>query len=392
MRNKAKEMWTKWRHYSFPSDALLSCIPQIRSHNIRLLKLTSLLAVILLIAFSFFPIFIDKNLLDFFMFLGVVAIQVGIFICANHQHKKPEQAKNDIFFVYCILFFSMLFFGIFVAVQTAYTVPAINFYVMLVLTQMLFIFDPIRTLLLNLVVLGLLFAFCLRFTPAYFLRVYLVNGTIAAAVGLTFSWYASYFMIREILTAKKLEEERSKFKEQSIKDELTGLSNRRDFLNAVTFYTSVCQHVHQSVCVIMMDVDHFKNYNDFYGHAQGDLVLKSIGDVLKKLVQEKMVFAARVGGEEFIILWTENRLNEAEYFALKLKEMINDLQIPHAKSDAALHVTASYGLYFLRGGSMETVDELYEKAEQALYEAKKRGRNCIVLVDSDNQSEFELLE
>jgi diguanylate cyclase (GGDEF)-like protein len=224
------------------------------------------------------------------------------------------------------------------------------------------------------------------------LKMILVNGIIAAIVGTTFSWYASYIMIREMLTAKKLEDERSKFKEQSIKDELTGLSNRRDFLNSANFYTSVCQHVHQTIGVIMMDVDHFKNYNDVYGHAQGDLVLKAIGDVLKNLVQEEKVFAARVGGEEFIILWTENRLSEAEGLALKLKKTINALNIPHSKSDAALHVTASYGLYFLRGGSMDTVDEFYEKADAALYEAKKQGRNRIILVDSYEPSVFRLVE
>jgi diguanylate cyclase (GGDEF)-like protein len=142
----------------------------------------------------------------------------------------------------------------------------------------------------------------------------------------------------------------------------------------------------------MMDVDHFKKYNDFYGHAQGDLVLKMIGDVLKQLVQNGLVFAARVGGEEFIILWTENRLNEAEQFALSLKQMINDLQIPHEKSDAASHVTASYGLYFLRGGSMDTVDELYQKADRAMYEAKRRGRNRIIILDSDEQPVFRLVE
>jgi diguanylate cyclase (GGDEF)-like protein len=211
---------------------------------------------------------------------------------------------------------------------------------------------------------------------------------IAGVLSMIFNWYTSYYMIREMLTAKKLEEERNRFKEQSIKDELTGLSNRRDFMNSVNFYISVCRHVSQTVCIIMMDVDHFKKYNDFYGHAHGDLLLKFIGKVLKRLVQEESVFAARVGGEEFIIMWTENRLSEAEHFALKLKQMINDLRIPHAKSDVAHHVTASYGLYVLRGGSMDTVDELYERADRALYEAKNHGRNRIVLLDSDEPFVF----
>ncbi len=387
-----KTLWKNWRYYSFAPDALRSCFPQIQSHNIGILRITSLLAVALLVGFIFFPVFIEKNLWKSLAFIVVVIIQASIFFYATYQRKNPNTAKDRNFTVYCVLFFSLLSFGVYIAVLSAYTIPAVNFYIFLVFSQILFIFDPIWNLFLNITVLGLLCFFSLHFDQLGTLEVTLVNGVAAGVVGMTFSWYASYIVIREMLTAKKLEEERSRFKEQSIKDELTGLSNRRDFLNSVTLYTSVCQHVHQTICVIMMDVDHFKDYNDFYGHAQGDLVLKMIGNILKKLVQEELVFAARVGGEEFIILWIENRLTEAERLALKLKQMINDLRIPHVKSNTTSYITASYGLYILRGGSMDSADELYQKADQALYEAKNRGRNQIILLDSGEPSVFQSVE
>jgi diguanylate cyclase (GGDEF)-like protein len=132
----------------------------------------------------------------------------------------------------------------------------------------------------------------------------------------------------------------------------------------------------------MMDVDFFKNYNDFYGHPKGDIVLQSIGKVLKELAEEDRVYVARVGGEEFIVLWTENRMIEAERFVLKLRQKIIDLQIPHEKSHAAPYVTASFGLYFMRGGSLDSADELYNFVDIALYKAKESGRNCIMLLDS----------
>jgi diguanylate cyclase (GGDEF)-like protein len=136
----------------------------------------------------------------------------------------------------------------------------------------------------------------------------------------------------------------------------------------------------------MMDVDFFKCYNDHYGHSKGDFVLRSIGMALQSLIDEERVFAARVGGEEFIVLWTENRISEAERVALKLRQKIIDLRIPHEKSSVAPYVTASLGMYILRGGSSDSVEDFYNNADAALYEAKNRGRNRIMLMDSADKT------
>ncbi|MDR2740781.1 MAG: GGDEF domain-containing protein, partial [Treponema sp.] len=112
----------------------------------------------------------------------------------------------------------------------------------------------------------------------------------------------------------------------------------------------------------------------------------SIGQVLQSLITEERIFAARVGGEEFIVLWTENRISEAERVALKLRQKIIDLRIPHEKSAVAPYVTASLGMYILRGGSADSIDDLYNNADAALYEAKSRGRNCIMLRDSADKT------
>jgi len=133
----------------------------------------------------------------------------------------------------------------------------------------------------------------------------------------------------------------------------------------------------------MLDVDFFKKYNDYYGHPAGDAVLRMMGEVLRQVSGEERLFAARVGGEEFLVIWTENRVSEAERVALKLRERIHERAIPHAASQAAPIVTASMGLYILRGGTESTAKELYERVDSALYAAKKAGRDCIVMLDSD---------
>jgi diguanylate cyclase (GGDEF)-like protein len=214
----------------------------------------------------------------------------------------------------------------------------------------------------------------------------IVNITSGCVIAIILNYLTSYFYIKNLVFAHSLEEERNLYLAESVHDKLTGLNNRRSFDLSVDFFTSVCRHVHQTVCVVMMDVDFFKKYNDYYGHQAGDAVLQAVGTVLNRLVEEDRVFAARVGGEEFIVLWSENRLIEAERVVLKLRKMIHDLKIPHEMSTVAPIVTASFGLYIMRGGAEDSADELYKAADEALYHAKEWGRDCIVLHDSADRT------
>jgi diguanylate cyclase (GGDEF)-like protein len=248
--------------------------------------------------------------------------------------------------------------------------------------QILFVISFLWSLILNLVTVIVFSVLSILLEP-FDIWIFNVAGIIIAGLsGMIITRYMYYMVIKGMIATRRLEFERNRFREESIKDELTGLSNRRDYLHAVNFYISVCRHVHQTICAIMMDVDFFKLYNDHYGHPMGDMVLKAIGKELQALIEEERVFAARVGGEEFIVLWTENRITEAERVALKLRQKILDLQITHEKSPVAPYVTASLGLYILRGGSTDSVADFYNNADAALYEAKRQGRNCIMLRDS----------
>ncbi|MDR2864415.1 MAG: GGDEF domain-containing protein [Spirochaetaceae bacterium] len=270
------------------------------------------------------------------------------------------------------------------------SVYAIRFLLFFLSLEVIFIQGFIFNLCCNIAVIGI-FAFSyLMMEPIFGIQVQrdqrfdIVNVTVACIIAMTLNWYICYVFIKGLVTSHSLEEERNRYHKESIHDQLTGLNNRRSFEQSVDFFTSVCRHVHQTVCIVMMDVDFFKKYNDCYGHQKGDEVLKAVGSVLKRLAEENRVFAARVGGEEFIVLWTENRIVEAQRVALKLRQMIIDLKIPHADSSVAPYVTASFGLYIMRGGSRDSSQELYQAADSALYKAKEAGRNCIVLHDSAN--------
>lgn len=371
-----------FKKYAFTRDAIKSCREDVLQHNGRSLLLISFIAFIFVGICSPIPLLSEGRIDTFVVYICTAAVELLVFIFVSHTSQSGRFSRVSVTAGFLIFYICIMSFGMYIDVIQWPEQRSAILLIFLICCQFLFVFNPFMFLGIDVATLAVYTLLVVTHKPAALWPYDVINAWIASLVGMLFACYMSHVIIREILTTRRLEVERNSFREESIRDELTGLSNRRDYLHGVNFYVNVCRHVHQTVCVIMMDVDFFKNYNDFYGHQKGDMVLQSIGRVLRQLMSEEHVYAARVGGEEFIILWTENRIAEAERVAMKLRQMIIDLGIPHEKSSVAPYVTASFGLYVLRGGSMDSIEELYNHADTALYKAKNSGRNCIVLLDS----------
>jgi diguanylate cyclase (GGDEF)-like protein len=372
-------------YYSFSREALGDCGKNILKNNIRSLMVISMLTGILLAVFAVVQL-VEKHTGKFVVLITASMLEFLIFVYANYLVRKKRYEAYFFYPGFALFVLTALLFGIYTEVFIRRNQNSANFMVLLICFQAVF---HIRALYKMLLVVGMTLAFSVAavlLKPPEFWHADVLEMVTAAMVSIVLSWYMSYAAIKEMLATGKLLKDRDRFREESVRDELTGLSNRREYQNVVRFYVNASQHVHQTVCAIMLDVDFFKNYNDYYGHQKGDDVLRAIGGVLKWVIKEEKVFAARVGGEEFIVLWTENRIAEAERVAIKLLNMIVDLKIPHARSSVAPYVTASLGLYILRGGNADTVEDLYREADYALYEAKAQGRNCIILRDSADMS------
>jgi diguanylate cyclase (GGDEF)-like protein len=299
--------------------------------------------------------------------------EIAAFFFSLIMYKKSGLSiiAFKIGFAFFVLFLTLFSVYVYTINQSP---SAVRFLLMFLSFQIIFVLDTIMLIIINAGIVSVFFIINNYYGKITGIHIAsnnvfdITNTVFSSLICLTFNWYTSHAIIRGIIERNH--------------DQLTGLNNRRSFEQSVNFYTSVCRQVHQTVCVVMMDVDFFKNYNDLYGHTKGDIVLHSIGRVLKELSDEYRLYAARVGGEEFIVMWTENRMLEAERMALTIRKKIIDLQIPHDKSYVAPYITASLGLYFMRGGSMDSTKELYNYADIALYKAKEAGRNCIMLLDS----------
>jgi diguanylate cyclase (GGDEF)-like protein len=137
------------------------------------------------------------------------------------------------------------------------------------------------------------------------------------------------------------------------------------------------------LCLAIIDIDSFKNYNDHYGHLQGDECLREVGGALNRLRNNANMYAARIGGEEFAVLWFENSRNGVKNDVLQIHKVINKLNIPHVKSTTAKHLSVSIGVYVTHCGVSDNIQEMYNFADNMLYEAKTSGKNCAVIWGDD---------
>jgi diguanylate cyclase (GGDEF)-like protein len=133
------------------------------------------------------------------------------------------------------------------------------------------------------------------------------------------------------------------------------------------------------LCVAIADIDFFKNFNDHYGHPKGDECLRGVGAAFTKVKETMGVYTARVGGEEFAMLWFEKDASHVDDVVKYFSDLIKEMNMPHAKSKVSDHITVSVGVYVEQLGESSDVQTLYNLADQALYNAKEGGRNCAVI-------------
>lgn len=161
----------------------------------------------------------------------------------------------------------------------------------------------------------------------------------------------------------------------AIKDGLTGIFNRREFDTCLEKEWSRASRESGALTLMMVDIDHFKAYNDNYGHPEGDSCIKLIAQALSSVVARKNDFVARYGGEEFAILMTTSDKIAAENLARQCIEKIRDLAIPHQFSETAKHVTISVGIATIKVQPNIEAVTLLKKADSALYQSKGNGRD-----------------
>ena len=160
-------------------------------------------------------------------------------------------------------------------------------------------------------------------------------------------------------------------------DGLSGLANRRGFDRQLVREWQFAAEHRKPIALMMVDIDHFKLFNDRYGHIAGDSCLRAVGETLSLVTLEEAALVARYGGEEFALLLPRLAIDRAVALADEARKAVEDLLINHSEAPCG-HVTVSIGVESTVPEKFQTAADLVEAADNALYAAKRRGRNTVV--------------
>jgi len=186
-------------------------------------------------------------------------------------------------------------------------------------------------------------------------------------------------MLRQLEQEKqKLAEAYQKLERLAAVDGLTNIANRRHFDEVFGVEWSRAMRETESISLLMIDIDCFKQYNDSYGHLAGDECLKIVAALFQKQLQRPTDLVARYGGEEFVVLLPGTHARGAMKIAERIRKAVLALQLPHENSLANDCVTISLGAATVAPMLKHQSDELLHSADQALYEAKAAGRNRVI--------------
>jgi len=353
------------------------------NNNLLSLRQANTIFAIFAGGFSLYPIFIEKNFLMAGVYLLTALIALLLAIYSNYKMQTSYENIRFIKILITVFYANIILFGIYLNILSNPDKLASIFYCFLISALLMFINPPFFNLCLTLgaIVLFIVSTVIVKKPDDSFLDV--VNVLIAGAISLYFNWHITKLRLGLEISATMLEDERNKYFDQSTIDELTKLKNRRDFLQTFQRYLSNYRTSDDWLCIAICDIDFFKNYNDHYGHPMGDECLRAIGRVLDGLMESMGVYAARIGGEEFALLWFEKEASHVDKVVFHIISSIGALKIPHEKSRVSPFVSLSIGIYVERLGAPDDMQSLYDFADKALYTAKGSGRNCAIVCGGD---------
>jgi len=202
-----------------------------------------------------------------------------------------------------------------------------------------------------------------------------INGLDAGAVDFLTKPVHAPIVRARTRTHILLKQHADRLRELALTDTLTGVANRRSFDERLRAEWRRCQRSRSPIALIMIDVDHFKQYNDTYGHQAGDQCLHQISAAMRHCLRRPADLLCRYGGEEFACLLPETPLGQAMRKAEELGDAVERLAIPHEASSPAKVVTISRGVAALVPSAETQARELVRIADEMLYQAKHAGRN-----------------
>jgi diguanylate cyclase (GGDEF)-like protein len=380
-------MWKKlcsWRYYSVNKDHYYECINKLFMDNLRNLYLANAFFTVLSVCLAVISVIMDRTNLFRAGVCCASAIIALPLACFTYYRMQTAYVSNRFVFIITTLYYAnVMWLGIYLSVWASPDKLATLFLCFLLCALLMFINPPQFNLLLTMGAIIIFTVSTIYVKEKENIILDLINTFIVGVISLYFTWYIGKLRLGLELSTTMLEDERNNYFDQSIIDELTQLKNRRDFQQTFKRYLSNYRNSDNWLCIGIIDIDFFKNYNDHYGHPKGDDCLRAVGRVLNSLQDTLDIYSARVGGEEFALLWFETEASHVNVVVSQLQELIRELKIPHEKSKVSPYVSISIGIFVKRCGTADDSQTMYDMADKALYTAKGDGRNCAIITGDE---------
>jgi len=317
-----------------------------------------------------------------FLLVPTLFTHISLFMIPKEDRKisKLNDLILKVYLVYCVfwtLFFSLL--------SQSYSDQITVFQFGIGFVAIIFFLDPLFSLLLY----GsatLTFVISIGYFQSSISVV--TSDILNSSYMFIIAWVASIILYRNLITdfllKKKVNDQvielellNIKLEELSNRDSLTGIHNRRFFDKQVTDEWTIALQQNSILAIAILDIDDFKNFNDKYGHLEGDDVLKKVVNCIQENSKRPGDVCARFGGEEFVLLLPKTDIDGAMLVCEKIRSDVEQLKIPHSNTPTG-YLTVSIGVSALSPETDENFINFIKKADEALYEAKNLGKNRVV--------------
>ena len=376
---RIREWIRSWRYLGHDRDTVQRYRAETDRANLRTLRNMSLLALgLTVLMFAFYGVLLHQPL-RVAILAGLAAFWIILYFYIDELLRgvsigAVRDANSLIYLVSVMLYIGGILSG---SLMAKGELSVLSIW-MFLLVQIAFDISPLQNLL-TVIPYAAMFLIISRQSKSLD-RWYtdLMYTIISVTVGLVISYHQSKLALNNIIAQSNLQKANFTLYHTATTDELTGLMNRRMLFDRYDTIVRECESAKRCMACIVLDIDDYKQYNDSYGHPEGDQLLRRIGGVLRSFSSDHDIDIGRIGGEEFLAVWQEDDVHRCERMAEALRCAIEQMEIPHDSATDHDRVTMSVGLCILPGNQAQSA---YVYADKALYRAKDAGKNCACRYD-----------
>lgn len=378
---RIKDAWNKWRYLGYDRETTVRYRPESDRANLRTLKRISVVSFLITAPLTLAFSFLVQNRIGALLCAGTFAFMLCVFFLCRAMLsgalQKRTRMANWLVLIVSIVCYALGIYSGVVANKGELSVVAVWLFL---LVQICFDLPPLQNAL-TVLPFGVLFmAMTCAVKPAPRCYYDVMYAFCSVVVGLYVSHHQTRLALDNIIAKNCLTEANFALYHTCTTDELTGLSNRRMVFERFDSVLEHCVECGMDVACVVLDIDDYKQYNDTYGHPEGDTLLERIGQTLAAYGKERGIDIGRIGGEEFLAVWNESSVEHCVCVAEELRSAIERMGIPHKTASDHPIVTVSVGLCMLPPASAR---KAYFYADKALYRAKDAGKNCCCRYDAE---------